>query len=128
METRCPGREQTSWSADTLLSQHRRHRVAPRQTLLDQTEELPPLLGHGGGRKTTFWSHFVVNDAGRAKLPHVVEETELLLRSAVADHLLSLRVDLSNRTPSQSDGIQGADMKTVFLGQDHCKDENSEYR
>ena len=54
--------------------------------------------------------------AGRAKLPHVVEETELLLRSAVADHLLSLRVDLSNRMPSQGDGIQGADMRTVPSG------------
>ena len=55
--------------------------------------------------------------AGRAKLPHVVEETELLLRSAVADHLLSLRVDLSsNRTPSQGDGIQGAEMGTVPSG------------
>ena len=54
--------------------------------------------------------------AGRAKLPHVVEETELLLMSAVVDHLLSLRVDLSNWTPSQGDGIQGAEMKTVLLG------------
>ena len=51
--------------------------------------------------------------ARRAKLPHVVEETELLLRSAVADHLLSLRVDLGSRTPSQGDGIKGAKMKTV---------------
>ena len=54
--------------------------------------------------------------AGRAKLPHVVEETELLLRSAVVNHLLSLRVDLSNWTPSQGDGIQGAEMKTVLCG------------
>ena len=59
--------------------------------------------------KTTFWSHFVVHDgAGRAKLPYVVEETELLLTSTAADHLLSLRVDLSKRTSSQVDGIQGA--------------------
>ena len=115
METGRPDRE--SWSRDTLLSQHRRHRVAPRQTLLDQIEELPPLLGHCGGRRTTFWSHFVVHDgAGRAKLPHVVEETKLLLKSAVADHLLSLRVDVSNWTPSQGDGIQGAEMKTVLFG------------
>ena len=112
-----PTSNKTSWSRDTLLSQHRRHCVAPRQTLLDQTEEFPPLLGHCGGRTTTFWSHFVVHvGAGRAKLPHVVEETELLLMSAVADHLLSLRVDLSNWTPSQGDGIQGAEMKTVLCG------------
>ena len=117
METRRPNREQTSWSTDTLLSQHRRHCVAPRQTLLDQTEKLPPPLGHFGGMRTTFWSHFVVHvGAGRAKIPHVVEETELLLRSAVADHLLSLRVDLRYRMPSQSDGIQGADMRTVPSG------------
>ena len=117
METRRPNSAQTSWSRDTLLSQHRRHCVAPRQTLLDQTEKLPPPLGHCGGMKTTFWSHFVVHvGAGRAKLPHVVEETELLLMSAVADHLLSLRVDLSNWTPSQGDGIQGAEMRTVPSG------------
>ena len=54
--------------------------------------------------------------AGRAKLPHVLEETKLLLRSAVADHLLNLRVDLSNRTPSQGDGIQRAKMRTVPSG------------
>ena len=47
---------------------------------------------------------------------NVVEETELLLKSAVADHLLSLRVDLSSWTPSQGDGIQGAEMKTVLCG------------
>ena len=117
METRRPNREQTSWSADTFLSQHRRHCVTPRQTLLDQIEEFPPLLGHCGRRRTTFWSHFVVHvGAGRAKLPHVVEETELLLRSADADHLLTLRVDLSNWTPSQGDGIQGAEIKTVLCG------------
>ena len=65
--------------------------TAPRQTLLDQTEEFPPLLGHCGGRRTTFWRKFFVHvGAGRAKLPQVVEETELLLMSAVADHLLSV--------------------------------------
>ena len=91
MET-SPDRERTSWSRDTLLTHHWRYRVAPRQTLLDQTEKLPPPLGHCGGRRTAFWSHFVVHDgAGRAKLPNVVEETVLLF----------------------GDGIQGAKMRTV---------------
>ena len=97
METRRPDREQTSWSR-TRCSLN----IAsdpPRSNWRASTSPQPLRW-----RKPTFWSHFVVHDgARRAKLPHVVEETELLLRSAVVDHLLSLRVDLSNRTKFSMD-------------------------
>ena len=88
--------------------------VALRETVLDQTEELP--LQRGGStvrnsevlpqrterrRFVLSWGDFVVHDsAGRAKLPHMVDKAELKQWSAVADHFLSLR---GARQPRRAD-------------------------
>ena len=102
-ENKHPGRRtRCSLNIDATASR----RVRPSSIKL-KNFHLPSATAVWGGPRSGATSLCMIG-AGRAKLPHVAEETELLLTSTVADHLLSLRVDLSKRTHSQVDGIQGA--------------------
>ena len=95
---------------DTLLSQHR---VRPSSIKLKSFHLTSATAVRGSPRSGATSLCMMALDGPNFRM---WLKRQSSCTSAVADHLLSLRVDLSSRTPSQGDGIKGAKMKTVPSG------------